>query len=372
MSGFRNDICYAKNIDLSAADNQVVRENHGLFTDGQVWIGTTALNVGGTHINVGTITSSTLTIGYSSPDITIDISGGTPITTINGDTGTISGATTTIYANQTANGCGSSVRFTNSGTVSTLGLTDGLNNTVLGNLSGNATISGGNNAACGFMVLTSLTSGDSNVGMGSTSLNAMQSGSNNIAIGTIAIQNATSGDGNVAIGAQSLQNIDSGNSNVAIGTASGQSLTTNDSNNVLISNLGSAGLNNTIMVGTTGTHSVCKIAGINGVTVTGTAVICAADGQLGTIVSSERYKENIEDMPNEISILALRPTQFNYKGFSGTEYGLIAEEVERDFPYLCFYNENNEPESVKYHQLCTFLLHEVKKLEIRLSELEKK
>jgi hypothetical protein len=78
MSGFRNDVCYAKNIDLTAADNQTVTESHGLFTDGQMWIGTTTLNVGGTHINVGKISSpnSTVIVDYSSPDITLDVNMG--------------------------------------------------------------------------------------------------------------------------------------------------------------------------------------------------------------------------------------------------------------------------------------------------------
>jgi len=43
-----------------------------------MWIGTTALNAGGSHISVGKITSplGTVTVGYSSPNITIDLAGG--------------------------------------------------------------------------------------------------------------------------------------------------------------------------------------------------------------------------------------------------------------------------------------------------------
>lgn len=46
-----------------------------LATNGQLWIGTTAVNAGGTHINVGSITSpgGTVTVGYSSPNITLDV-----------------------------------------------------------------------------------------------------------------------------------------------------------------------------------------------------------------------------------------------------------------------------------------------------------
>ena len=76
MSGFENDVVYAKNADFSQADNQAVSEANGLATNGQMWIGTTAVNAGGTHINVGTLTSpdSSLTLGFSSPNITAQVS----------------------------------------------------------------------------------------------------------------------------------------------------------------------------------------------------------------------------------------------------------------------------------------------------------
>jgi hypothetical protein len=72
MSGFENDILYAKNGDFSQADNQAVSENNGLVTNGKMWIGSTALNAGGTHINVGTIISpnNSIAFGYISPNIT--------------------------------------------------------------------------------------------------------------------------------------------------------------------------------------------------------------------------------------------------------------------------------------------------------------
>lgn len=82
MAGFANsisnniDVVFAKNGDFSGADNP--NDTNGLQTNGQIWIGSTALNAGSTHINVGKITSplGTITIGYSSPNITLDLSGG--------------------------------------------------------------------------------------------------------------------------------------------------------------------------------------------------------------------------------------------------------------------------------------------------------
>lgn len=46
-----------------------------MLSNGQLWVGATLANAGGTHINVGSITSpgGTVTIGYSSPNITLDV-----------------------------------------------------------------------------------------------------------------------------------------------------------------------------------------------------------------------------------------------------------------------------------------------------------
>lgn len=80
MAGSKNDVTVAKNADFSqaGAPNATSGEANGLITNGQLWIGSTAINAGSTHINVGTLTSpsGTLSIGYSSPNITVDLSGG--------------------------------------------------------------------------------------------------------------------------------------------------------------------------------------------------------------------------------------------------------------------------------------------------------
>jgi len=92
MGGFANsisnniDVVFAKNGDFSGAANP--NDTNGLQTNGQMWIGSTALNAGSTHINVGRITSplGTLTIGYSSPNITIDATGGSIVNSITAGT----------------------------------------------------------------------------------------------------------------------------------------------------------------------------------------------------------------------------------------------------------------------------------------------
>jgi hypothetical protein len=92
MSGFDNDIMYAKNADFSQADNQNVQESNGLATNGQIWIGSTALNAGGTHVNVGTLSSpdGSINLGFSSPNITLQAvsNARTLVTTFNSGSGT--------------------------------------------------------------------------------------------------------------------------------------------------------------------------------------------------------------------------------------------------------------------------------------------
>jgi len=76
MPGFDNGVVFASNVDFT--NNRVSSGSPTMLTDGQLLIAHTALNVGGTHIDPGVITSplGTLSIGYSNPNITIDLAGG--------------------------------------------------------------------------------------------------------------------------------------------------------------------------------------------------------------------------------------------------------------------------------------------------------
>jgi len=77
MAGFKNDVAYGSNGDFSGTF-PVGQTANILATDGQLWIGSTALNAGSTHINVGKIVAGNagITIGYSSPNITVSLTGG--------------------------------------------------------------------------------------------------------------------------------------------------------------------------------------------------------------------------------------------------------------------------------------------------------
>ena len=90
MAGTKNDVLVGKNADFTQvnAPNSTSSESNGLVTNGQLWIGSTALNAGSTHINVGTLTSpgSSISIGYASPNITLTV-GSMIATTYSGNTG---------------------------------------------------------------------------------------------------------------------------------------------------------------------------------------------------------------------------------------------------------------------------------------------
>jgi hypothetical protein len=136
--------------------------------------------------------------------------------TLIGDTGSITGTTLTVYADQAANNSGASVEFLNDGiSTSTLNLTDGNSNTMLGSGAGTVGASGIENTAIGDGACGALTSGNNNVAVGYQALNVF-TGDDNIAIGSGALQSNIAGIHNIAMGSGALQN-NTGPSNMAIG-----------------------------------------------------------------------------------------------------------------------------------------------------------
>jgi hypothetical protein len=361
-------ILIIKDITGNASSNNIVISNSGGATIDGASTYTISKNYESVAIRFDG-TNYQIIYGYNETS-----SGGSGITTIDGDSGSITGSTVTIYANQASLGCGQSVLFTNSGATSTLKVTDSNNSTLLGSGAGKSAGSGANNCAFGHLALSSMTSADSNMAFGTSALASCTQGQYNVAVGVIALQNLTTTSQNTGVGRNALGAIVTGSNNIGIGYNSGANCTTNDSNNIYIGNTGTAGDNNKISIGQSGTQTTCFVQGISGVTVTGTAVLCSTSGQLGTVVSSVRYKENIEPVGDDVSVLHLRPVSFNYRNDKSKSrmYGLIAEHVHTEFPYLCHYNAKNEPESVKYHELPTLLLIEIQRLNERIEKLEGK
>lgn len=293
-------------------------------------------------------------------------SGGSGITTLVGDTGTATGSSVTIYANTSAKNCGATVNFSNVSATSTLNFSDLDENTAIGYGAGGSLVgsSGANNTIVGNQAGNSMTTPgpDGNTGIGRDAFFSLTLGSYNTGVGI-----------NVAA------NLITGTYNTAIGENAGGNWTSTESKNIAIGCRGAISESQIIRIGDSTADypaSSCFIGGIYGVTVGGgTAVLAGSNGQLGTVLSAQKYKENIEDLGESTSNLHnLRPVSFNYKGDQTKElhYGLIAEEVNVYFPDLVVYDSNNEIFSIKYHEMPAILLNEIKKLKDKVDILEKK
>lgn len=223
---------------------------------------------------------------------------------------------------------------------------------------------------------------DNCVAVGYNSLSLTETGIGNTGLGSGTLSALTLGySDNTAVGAFALQSNTSGERNTALGWSAGQSFNTNESDNISIG-YGSGLLNdqNTLRIGDgtgagDGQLNRAFIHGIRGIT-TGVAdavaVLIDSAGQLGTVSSSARYKENITDMADASdAIMNLRPVAFNYKTDStkSTVYGLIAEEVAEVLPYLAVKDAEGSAQTVKYHELPVLLLNEMIKMKKEIEEL---
>ena len=215
---------------------------------------------------------------------------------------------------------------------------------------------------------------DFNTATGGRTLYTNVRGTSNTATGYLALYNNTSGSYNTAEGISALSNNTIGSNNVAVGKDAGASLTTG-SNNIVIGAgvLGVAGEGNTTRIGKS-TQKKVFISGISGKTVAnGVAVIINSTGQLGTIQSSARYKDDIRPMDKASdAILALKPVTFRYKeGLDPDkipQFGLIAEEVEKIDPDLVTRDVEGKPETVRYEAVNAMLLNEFLKEHRRTQE----
>ena len=229
---------------------------------------------------------------------------------------------------------------TASGAQALLWNTAGHDNTATGMdaLTNNTT--GNFNTATGTDALRVNTTGFENTASGYRALRDNTTGYQNTADGNYALASATTGSQNTASGHLALYNNTTGVGNIAVGYAAGLNRTTG-SYNIDIGHGGMAAEGNTIRIGMPSYQSRTFIAGIRGVT-TGiantVAVLIDSSGQLGTISSSRRVKDDIADMAAASSaLMTLRPVTFHYKSDQNPagrtlQYGLIAEEVAEVYP----------------------------------------
>lgn len=251
--------------------------------------------------------------------------------------------------------------------------TSGGGNTASGYLALNSNTTGYANTSSGSSALSRNTIGSANTAIGSGTLGFNTSGQNNTAIGSSALALNTTGQGNTALGGGALFSNVTGFNNTAIGYNAGYNIT--NSNNIDIGHLGSNTDSGTIRIGCTSNclnnanQTSAYIAGIYG-SMTGLAgvpVVVDSNGQLGTVSSSRRYKDNIQDMGDASDgLMKLRPVTFRYKkayedGSKPLQFGLIAEEVDETYPDLVARSADGQIESVRYQLLDSMLLNELQK-----------
>lgn len=244
--------------------------------------------------------------------------------------------------------------------------TTGFNDTAVGSFSMNTNTIGSNNSAYGTFSLVNNTQGNQNVALGSYTLTTNTTGIGNTAVGYQSGFSLATGDNNTFVGNNSALLLGNGFTNVIIGYNSGLSLTAGD-NNIYIANPGVASETGVIRIGTPATHTAAFMQGVFGSAVggTGIGVFVDAAGQLGTVVSSERFKHDIQDMGSRSEdIYKLRPVTFVYNNdeTESMQYGLIAEEVDQVLPALVVQDDEGKPYTVRYHLLPQMLLNELQKL----------
>jgi len=258
-------------------------------------------------------------------------------------------------------------------------------NTMLENTSGNENTATGRgalfanttadaNVATGVLSMHLNTTGYANTATGNRSLYSNIDGYNNTVSGFQALSANVDGHDNTVVGAWARANNSTGSGNLILGAFAGLNDNGSGSNNIIVAHAGVLDDNLTTRIGEFQTRAF--VAGIRGAT-TGVpdavAVVIDSNGQLGTVSSSRRYKEDINDMGSASDrLLQLHPVTFRYKesyasGEQPLDYGLIAEEVAEVFPELVVFNDENQPETVKYRLLSSLLLNELQKQHSELS-----
>ena len=247
-------------------------------------------------------------------------------------------------------------------------LTTGGGNTAVGAEGLKALTTGSGNTAVGSLAMSNMIIGGSNCAIGRRLLQTNTSGNQNVAVGSTAMSIHASGSNHLALGSAALSNLTIGSNNIVIGTNAGQNYTSSSSDNILIGNSGSApGETGYIRIGSNSSQSHTFIAGIySAVIPSGVNVVIDSAGNMGTVVSSIRYKEDIHNMGHSTDkLMKLRPVSFRYihaaeDGSKPLQYGLIAEEVEKVYPELVVYDNEGQIQGVQYHQLIPMLLNELK------------
>ena len=244
---------------------------------------------------------------------------------------------------------------------------DGTDNTLIGDGPSNAT--GTENTIVGKLAGAQNT-GSNNAFQGFEAGVNNKAGGQNTFLGAYAGLNNVSGNGNTFVGYDTGNAFSGGSGNIFIGSSTANNNTTS-SNDIYLGN-SDCGYpcteSGVIRLGSQIVQTSAYIAGIyNSTSSSGIPVYINSSGQLGTMTSSLRFKQQVRDMGDSTDLLLkLRPVTFFYKpeyenGPRTLQYGLIAEEVAKVYPDLVAYGEDGKPYTVRYQYLAPMLLNELQK-----------
>ncbi len=238
---------------------------------------------------------------------------------------------------------------------------------------------GDDNTAVGESALYSNTSGDFNTAVGEIAMLYNTTGISNTAVGGSALLRNTEGGYNTAIGSSALNFNTTGYNNTAVGDGALCCNTTRSGNTALGMRAGIAVTmaDNVICIGAPGANvsDSCYIGNVWQQPGGSQAVYVNALGKLGAQVSSRRFKEEIKPMDKASdAILALNPVTFRYKKEIDskriTQFGLVAEDVEKVNPDLVLHDKEGKPYTVRYDQVNAMLLNEFLKEHKKVEQQE--
>lgn len=263
-------------------------------------------------------------------------------------------------------------------------VTTGVGSMFLGFRSGVAITTSSYDLALGYRALgQSTTTAGNNVSIGADSMySATFSGSYNVGVGNNCLSALTTGTYNSALGHSAGNTLATGNYNTLLGEATACGAAHDYC--VVIGSDAVSTATNQIRIGFDASgvtrQTTCFIDGVRGRTsgvADAVAVLVDSKGQMSTISSSIRYKENVLDVSDNVidSLFKMEPKTFNYIGNPDSKtYGLIAEDIDKILPDIVVYKEINGemvPETIQYHLLVPLLVGAVKRLNLRCDELQR-
>ncbi len=212
---------------------------------------------------------------------------------------------------------------------------------------------GSYNSAFGAFALTNNSDGEANSAFGTGAMEFNSTGQDNVAVGNLALSSNSTGSGNTAIGTGALES-STGSDNVALGAFAAFNQTTDQATSISAQEWWAS-----LARATPATSEASSTKRLPAES----RFFINASHKLGTTTSSKRFKDNIKPMDKASEVLlALKPVTFRYKkeidpaGIS--QFGLVAEDVEKVNPDLVVRDQEGKPYTVRYEAVNAMLLNE--------------